>query len=76
MSGTDEGRSPDDAILDLVKKAISTTREDETSSLSDDARDAAPATKPWPGRPVSLARIALSRKAHPRPYNDPSNYLG
>ena len=50
--------------------------EDETSRLYDDARDAALTTKPRPGRPVSAARIGLSKKAHPRPYNDPSNYLG
>lgn len=77
MSRTDEGRSPDAALLDLVEKATSTTtRADETSRVYDDARDAALPTKPWPPRPVSATRIALSQKAHPRPYNDPSNYLG
>ena len=30
----------------------------------------------WPPRPVSPARVGLSRKAHARQFNDPSNYLG
>ena len=29
-----------------------------------------------PPRPVSHARVGLSRKAHARQFNDPSNYLG
>lgn len=77
MSPTDEGRFTEAAILDLVEDAISTsTREVKTSKPSNDAPDATPAPWPWPPSAVIPAQIALSRKAHPRPFNDPSNYLG
>jgi hypothetical protein len=78
MSPTDAGRFSDAATLaNLVEEAITTPACDEdTSKLDDDAGKGALATEPWPPRPVKPARVALSRNAHPRPYNDPSNYLG
>jgi hypothetical protein len=77
MSPTDEGTFTDDATLaNLVEEASTTTREGDTSKLDDADLEAALATFPWPPQPVSPARIAVSEKAHHRPYDDPSNYLG
>ena len=78
MSPIDAGRFSGAATLaNLVEEALPRAAcEERTSELVDDASKQAPATDPWPPRPVSPARVALSHNAHPRPYNDPSNYLG
>lgn len=78
MSPTGAGRYTDAATMaNLVEEALSTPEcEDGPARLEDEAGDITPATDPWRARPVSHARIALSHNAHPRPYNDPSNYLG
>ncbi|MEP7194611.1 MAG: hypothetical protein ABI903_17320 [Actinomycetota bacterium] len=49
---------------------------EETSKPDDGATRRTLTMSPWPRQPVSLARVGLSRNAHPRPFNDPSNYLG
>jgi hypothetical protein len=78
MSPTDAGRYTDAATMaSLVEEALSEPEsENDTARLKDEAGEVTLATDPWPPRPVSPARIGLSHKAHPRPYNDPSNYLG
>jgi hypothetical protein len=78
MSPTDTGRPTDAATMaSLVGEALSEPdRDEDTATLKDEAGEVILATDPWPPRPVSPARIALSHNAHPRPYNDPSNYLG
>jgi hypothetical protein len=74
MSHTDAGRFNSAATLaSLVDEAVSTPVCEGTSGPEDEATHA---TDHWPPRPVSSARLALSRNAHPRPFNDPSNYLG
>jgi hypothetical protein len=75
MSPTDAGRFTDAATLaNLIEHAFPT--EDDASVLDDVAGESTNATGPWPPRPVSPARVAASRNAHARPFNDPSNYLG
>jgi hypothetical protein len=78
MSPTPASRFTHAATLaNLVEESMPTPAcEEDTSKLADDAKESALATEPWPPRPVSRARVALSRNAHPRSYNDPSNYLG
>jgi hypothetical protein len=78
MSPTDAGRfSSAVTLANLVEEALSTPAcDDETSRLEDETGEATPATDPWPPRAVSPARVGLSQNAHPRAYNDPSNYLG
>ena len=77
MSPRDAGRYTDaDTMANLVEEALSTqTCQGDATGYGDEAIHAV-ATDPWPPRAVSPARIALSHNAHPRPYNDPSNYLG
>lgn len=78
MSSTDASRYTDAATMaSLVEEALSEPDcETGTATLKDEAGEVTLATEPWPPRPVSPARIGLSPKAHPRAYNDPSNYLG
>jgi hypothetical protein len=77
MSPTDAGRFSSAVTLANLKEALSTPAYDEdTSKLEDEAGEATLATDPWSPRPVSQARVGLSQNAHPRAYNDPSNYLG
>ena len=78
MSSTDASRYTDAVTMaSLVEEALSEPDcETGTARLKDEAGDVTLATEPWPPRPVSPARIGLSPKAHPRAYNDPSNYLG
>ena len=78
MSPTDAGRYTDAATMaSLVEEALSEPEcDEEKAALKDEAGDVTLTTDPWPPRPVSPAQIALSHNAHPRPYNDPSNYLG
>ena len=49
-------------------------REDVTRVPDEAAGDLA--SDCWPRHPVSPARVGLSRNAHARSFNDPSNYLG
>jgi hypothetical protein len=78
MSPAHPGRFTDAATLaSRVREALPTAEYEEGTSKPDDGvtqRNLVVA--PWPSRPVSPARVAPSRNAHPRPYNDPSNYLG
>jgi hypothetical protein len=75
MSATDAGRFTDAVTLvNLIDEVLSTPAAEEDTSGPED--QAAHATDPWPPRPVSSARLALSHNAHPRSFNDPSNYLG
>jgi hypothetical protein len=78
MSPTGAGRYTDAATMaNLVEEALSTPEDEHgTARLEDEAGDITLATDHRPARPVSPARIALSHNAHPRSYNDPSNYLG
>ena len=64
-------------IAHLVEAAIQAPNcGDALSGADDTASQNAPLTEPWQPRPVSPARVGLSRKAHARAFNDPSNYLG
>jgi len=78
MSPAHAGRFTDAATsAHRVGKAPPTPECGEAMSKPDDG--VTPRTlvvAPWPSRPVSPARVGPSRNAHPRPYNDPSNYLG
>ena len=78
MSPTEAGRYTDAATMaNLVEEALlEPERDEDAADLKDEAGELTLAVEPWPPRPVSPARIGLSRNAHPRPYNDPSNYLG
>jgi len=76
MSPTDAGRFTDAATLANLIELAFLTGEDDASVLDDAAGESTMATDPWPPRPVSPARVAASRNAHSRPFNDPSNYLG
>jgi hypothetical protein len=78
MSPTEAGRFSDAAALaNHAGAALPTPEcEDGTSQTDDGASGLTLSMAPWPTRPVSLARVGPSRNAHPRPYNDPSNYLG
>lgn len=78
MSPTDAGRFSDAAALaNHVGEALPTPEcEEDTSKIDDGASGRTLSMAPRPPRPVSLARVGPSRNAHPRPYNDPSNYLG
>jgi hypothetical protein len=78
MSPDDPGRFTDAATLTfLVDLALHTpTGADDTSVAEDADCESALATDPRHSRPVSLARVGLSRNAHSRPFNDPSDYLG
>jgi hypothetical protein len=49
---------------------------EHTSVQGGDASEGALATDPPPSRPVNAARVRTTWNLHPRPYNDPSNYLG
>jgi len=63
-------------IAHLVEAAIQAPNCGDESSGDDAASQNATLTEPWQPRPVSPARVGLSRKAHARAFNDPSNYLG
>ena len=78
MPPTNAGRFADVAApADVVEKAIPTPScEKATHVLDGDAGAHDLATDRWSPRPVSPTRVALSQNAHPRSYNDPSNYLG
>jgi hypothetical protein len=78
MPSTDAGRYTDAATMaSLVEESLSEHEcEKDPARLEDEAGEVTLATDPWPPRPVSPARTGLPHKAHPRPYNDPSNYLG
>ena len=65
------------ALAHLVEHAIHRPEgENDPSLLNDTVSESALATDPMPARPVSPARVASSRNAHSRPFNDPSDYLG
>lgn len=78
MSPTDAGRYADAATMaSPVGEALSEPEcQKDPAKLEDEAGKLTLTTDPWPPRPISTARIGLSHNAHPRPYNDPSNYLG
>jgi hypothetical protein len=78
MPPTNAGRFADvAAAADVVEKTIPTPScEKATHVLDEDAGAHDLATDRWSPRPVSPTRVALSQNAHPRSYNDPSNYLG
>ena len=76
MSPTDAGRFTDAATLAHHIEHAFPTGDDDASVLDDVAGESTTATDPWAPRPVSPARVAASRNAHSRPFNDPSNYLG
>jgi hypothetical protein len=78
MSPTDAGRISDAAApANHVGVALPTPEcEEDASRIDDGASGRTLSMAPWPPRPVSLARVGPSRNGHPRPYNDPSNYLG
>ena len=63
-------------IAHLVEAAIQAPNRGEELGADDTASQNTPLTEPWQPRPVSPARVGLSRKAHARAFNDPSNYLG
>jgi hypothetical protein len=78
MSPAHPGRFPDAVTLaDRVGEAPSAAEcEDGTSKPDEGVTPLTLIVAPWPTRPVSPARVGPSRNAHPRAYNDPSNYLG
>jgi hypothetical protein len=78
MSHDDAGRFTNAATLaHLVEGAVATPAgEQETSMAQENSCEVDLATDPWTTRPGSPARVGPSRHAHPRPFNDPSNYLG
>jgi hypothetical protein len=77
MSPTGVGRFTIAATrANLVGKSVRAPEGEEDRSKPDDASGRTLTMAPWPPRPVSLARVGPSRNAHPRPFNDPSNYLG
>ena len=77
MSPTDASRFTDAATVSRLLEDASHASAIEDDRLMDDAcSENDPATDRWPPRPVSRARVGLSRNAHSRPFNDPSNYLG
>ena len=78
MSPDNAGRFADAAtVAHLIEHAIHRPEGENDSSVLDDASsESSHATDPMPPRPVSPARVARSRNAHSRAFNDPSNYLG
>jgi hypothetical protein len=78
MSPDDPGQFTDAATLAfLVDLAIHAPAGEGDMSVPEDADcESALATDPRQPRPVSSARVGLSRNAHSRPFNDPSDYLG
>ena len=78
MSPKNTGRFSDAATLaKLVEQAIHIQPGEDDSSVQDDPTgESALAADSVPPRPVSPARVGLSRNAHSRSFNDPSNYLG
>ena len=78
MSPTGVGRFTIAATrANLVGKSMRPPEcEEDTPKPDDGSSERTLTMAPWPVRPVSLARVGPSRNAHPRPFNDPSNFLG
>src|SRR5450631_4822554 len=78
MSPTDAGRFTNAATVShtLGPPIPSPPGGEHASVQGVAASEGALATDPPPFRPVTAARVGPSRNLHPRPYNDPCNYLG
>jgi hypothetical protein len=78
MSPTDAGRLTNAAALSHPGGPPMAPPQggEHTSVQSGAPSEGALATDPPPSRPVTATRMGPSRNLHPRPYNDPSNYLG
>jgi hypothetical protein len=78
MSPTDPdvSKAPTRAVLAGDSPRTPEQPAEGTSAPAEGAAKRTLTMAPWPRRPVSLARVGPSRKAHARPFNDPSNYLG
>jgi hypothetical protein len=78
MSTENSGRFSDtDTLALLVEQAVHIpSGEDDPSVPDDSTSEGSPSPDSMRLRPVSPARVGLSRNAHSRSFNDPSNYLG
>jgi hypothetical protein len=76
MSPDNAGTFTDAATLAHLIAIHRPEGENDSSVLDDASSESFHAKDPMPPRPVSPARVARSRNAHSRAFNDPSNYLG